>query len=594
MSYEFSTLCYVRFLSGIFALILVGLLWKQRHSKGAVYLMLFEIAASIWAIGDGFEAAAIPLTLKLAWAQFAYLGISTSAVMFLMFSLTYTNRLWFVNLKTFLLLMVIPFLTILMAVTNPFHKLLWSDVVIPEGTNLSIYYYGPYFWINIFYEYSALLAGIIILLIGVFKVYSLHRVQILVLVIGTILPFAASILYVFKLFPVKGIDPTPISFILSGILVTIGLFWFRMFNILPIARKQAFENLRDGMLVIDSADRIVDVNPAFCAIAGIPSKNIIGSQVESVFSEMKIDLNAFSPENDFKTDIQIFNDSELKDFEVKCHIVYDRDQKLIGRIFIVSDNTLKKMISDAIADSNRLRKIEIVEKEKLILDLDAYARSVAHDLKNPISSVISLCELVKLSLSEKKLDEAAEMIDLVRDQNEMMMRIIDGLLILSRIRKEDVRIVPVDMIKILENVRARLHDEIVIRKAIFEIQDQLPVVLGYELWLEEVLVNLISNALKYGGDPPVIKLGFEIASSSEYRFWIQDNGNGLPEKSLGKIFEDFERLGLKDRGGHGLGLPIVRRIIEKLGGEVKVTSSYKPGEGCIFSFTLKMDTANKS
>jgi PAS domain S-box-containing protein len=594
MSYQFSTLCYVRLLSGIFALILVGLLWKQRHSKGAVYLMLFEIAAAIWAIGDGFEAAAVSLTAKLAWAQFAYIGVSTSAVMFLMFSLTYTNRLRFVNLKTFLLLMVIPFLTIIMALTNTFHRLLWSDVVFLSGTNQCVYYYGPYFWINIFYEYSALLAGIIILLIGVFKVYSIHRVQILVLLIGTILPFIASILYVFKLFPVKGLDPTPVSFILTGILVTIGLYWFRMFSIIPIARKQTLENLRDGMLVIDSVNRIVDVNPAFCRIAGKQSKNIIGSQADSVFLEMNIDLNEFSAENDFTVDMQVVINSELQEFEVKCHLVSDKDKKVIGKIFIFADNTLKKMIANAIADSNRQRKIEIIEKEKLILDLDAYARSVAHDLKNPISSVISLCDLIRLSLSENKQNEAIEMVGLVRDQNKMMIRIIDGLLLLSRIRKEDIKIIPIDMRKIMEEVRTRLHDEIVIRKAILEIPEQWPEVLGYELWIEEVWVNLFSNALKYGGDPPVIKIGFEKSSPSEYGFWIHDNGNGLSADSLEKIFEDFERLGLKDTGGHGLGLPIVRRIIEKLSGEVKVTSSNKPGEGCTFSFTLKMDTKNRS
>ena len=70
--------------------------------------------------------------------------------------------------------------------------------------------------------------------------------------------------------------------------------------------------------------------------------------------------------------------------------------------------------------------------------------------------------------------------------------------------------------------------------------------MGHPQWMEEVWVNLVSNALKYGGVPPVIKMGYEKATHSSYRFRIQDNGNGLPEPSLKKIFRDFERLGIKD------------------------------------------------
>ena len=119
MSYEFSTLSYIRFLSGGFALFLVGLLWRQRHSKGVIYLMLFELAAAIWAIGDGFEAAALTLPLKIHWSQFAYTGIATCTVMFLMFALSYTNQNRFANLQTLLILLVIPLVTVIVAFTNP-------------------------------------------------------------------------------------------------------------------------------------------------------------------------------------------------------------------------------------------------------------------------------------------------------------------------------------------------------------------------------------------------------------------------------------------------------------------------------------------
>ena len=586
MNYEFSTLCYIRFLSGVFALILTGLLWKQRKSKGVIYLMLFEIAAAIWAIGDGFEAAALTLPLKIHWSQFTYIGISTCTVMFLMFALSYTDQLRFVNLRTLLVLLVIPSITIIVAFTNPLTSLLWTKTEILEGSNQSVYYYGPYFWIQAFYQYSLLIAGIIVLMAGSLKVYSLYKTQFWIIIIGTLFPFCSSIAYVFKLLPVKGFDPTSLSFILSGFIVALGIFWFRMFNIVPIARKQAVDNLKDGMLVVDSANQIADANTAFYSMTGFLPEHVIGNQIRQIFSGINTDINKFSEENDFTVETQLVIGSDPQDIEIKYHKITDANQKVLGGIYMLTNITLKKMILDALADSNKSRKKELIEKEKLIMDLDAYARSVAHDLKNPIGSVVILSELIKLRLSENNIAEVTEMIGDVADQGKKMIGIIDGLLMLSRIRKEDIVQIPINTGEILTEVFKRLDSEIIKRKAKVEKCEQWPMVMGHPQWIEEVWVNLVSNALKYGGTPPVLRIGCEKATSSSFRFWIQDNGNGLPEASLKKIFMDFERLGIKDSDGYGLGLPIVKRIFEKLEGEIHVTSSSKPGEGCIFSFTL--------
>jgi PAS domain S-box-containing protein len=588
MGYEFTTLCYIRFLSGVFALILIALLWKHKQSKGVFYLILFELAAAVWAIGDGFESAAVTIPQKIHWSQFSYIGISTCAVMFLMFAISYTKETRFVNLRTLVMLLVIPVITIFIALTNPLHRLLWENTEFVEGTNQVVYYYGPYFWIHAFYQYAILILGIIILMIGSMKVYTPYKTQFWIIILGTLFPFCSSIAYVFKLLPIKGFDPTPVSFILSGFIVALGIFWFRMFNIIPIARKQAVDNLRDGMLVVDAANRIVDANSAFYRMTGLSTKQVIGNPVNIFFESLNLDLNKFLEENDYTLETQLGADSDLQDIEVKCHKITDINQREVGGIYMLTNITTKKMILDAIADSNKRRKTELIEKEKLILDLDAYARSVAHDLKNPIGSVVSLSELIKLRLSENNIAEVSEMIGYVYDQSTKMIRIIDGLLMLSRIRKEDIVQTPINTGEILGEVFKRLENEIVKCNAVIEKPDHWPTVMGHSQWIEEVWVNLLSNAIKYGGTPPVIKLGYDKASPTSYSFWIQDNGNGLPEASLKKIFMDFERLGLIDSEGYGLGLPIVKRIFEKLGCEIIASSSNLPGAGCVFSFTLNM------
>jgi signal transduction histidine kinase len=104
------------------------------------------------------------------------------------------------------------------------------------------------------------------------------------------------------------------------------------------------------------------------------------------------------------------------------------------------------------------------------------------------------------------------------------------------------------------------------------------------MWVEEIWINYISNAIKYGGTPPQITLGSNLQSNGTVCFWVHDNGSGITPDDQAKLFIPFSRLEQREAEGHGLGLSIVERIVNKLGGQVAVDSV--PGEGTTFSFTL--------
>ncbi len=586
MGYQFTILCYVRFFSGLLAILLAFFLWRRRRSQGALYLMIFEIMASIWAISDGMEAAALTIPQKILWSQIAYIGITNSAVMFLMFSLSYTRNFSFRRNRILFLLFMIPAITIALAFTAHQHNLLWTDIKILPGTNLAVYYYGPWFWVNVTYQYSLIVSGIFILIAGAFRVYTLHRIQTWLLLSAVLLPFAASILYIFKLMPVQGIDLTPVAFIFSGILIGFSLYRLDFFNIIPIAHRQTIDNLDDGIAVLDTSDRVMNVNPAFTRVTGIAAADITGKEMSSVLSFFRLKLSDFSEQNEFRVEAGVVKDGDQKYYELKIQQVTDSTGRNIGRLISMRDNTLNKLILDAVTESNQSRKRELAEKEKLIMDLDAYARMVAHDLKNPLGAVTSFTYLIQDALKENKMTDATEMVDMLQSESNKMNRIIDDLLLLSRIRQEDIKIVPVDIKAIVEEALKRQHNLITRKNAEIEMPEEWPFVYGHTQWVEQVWINLINNALKYGGNPPEIKIGFTRESDTSVRFWIKDNGKGLPPSSLKKLFHDFERLGNRDADGTGLGLSIVKRLINKMGGVISVESPDIPGEGCTFSFTL--------
>ena len=152
------------------------------------------------------------------------------------------------------------------------------------------------------------------------------------------------------------------------------------------------------------------------------------------------------------------------------------------------------------------------------------------------------------------------------------------------IRQKLVELSPLAMDEIVRQVLERLLPVIKAQGAKMIAPDQWPTAKGYAPWIEQVWANYISNGLKYGGQPPTLNLGATRQADGMICFWVRDNGPGLTEAEQAALFVEFSRLNQDQAEGHGLGLAIARRIIERLGGEVGVKS--EPGQGSLFYFTL--------
>jgi signal transduction histidine kinase len=216
-------------------------------------------------------------------------------------------------------------------------------------------------------------------------------------------------------------------------------------------------------------------------------------------------------------------------------------------------------------------------------ELDAFAHTVAHDLKSPLARILTSLKLAEMYSST--LDKNTQ--DLFRialKGSRQMGNIIDELLLLASVRKEAVELSVVDMATVVNNALNHLDHMLEEHQPELIIADTWPPVLGYAPWLEEVWANYISNGLKYGGQPPYLELGSTLQAEGQVRFWVRDNGPGLSPAAQAQLFTEFTRLDTVRAEGHGLGLSIVRRIMDKLGGQAGVEST--PGQGSGFYFTL--------
>jgi signal transduction histidine kinase len=199
--------------------------------------------------------------------------------------------------------------------------------------------------------------------------------------------------------------------------------------------------------------------------------------------------------------------------------------------------------------------------------------------------VIGFAEILA---KEAELSEDLRRLLIVISRSGLKMRsIINELLLLAGMRQAEVELQPLNMAKIIGEAQESLTYLIAEYQAkIFLPVTAWPVALGHAPWVEQVWINYLSNGIKYGGTPPYLQLGATTNGDGMVRFWVQDNGPGLAPEKQTDLFTEFTRLNQITTTGHGLGLSIARRIVEKLGGQVGVESEGVPGQGCTFFFTL--------
>jgi two-component system sensor histidine kinase/response regulator len=230
-----------------------------------------------------------------------------------------------------------------------------------------------------------------------------------------------------------------------------------------------------------------------------------------------------------------------------------------------------------------------LEKKELIDELDAFAHTVAHDLKNPLATLGGRLGLLQMTMDK---DAPAAMKHSVAEAVVAARRlctIIDELLLLTGVRRMRVEMQPLDMTPLVAEALQQLEHLLGQTGAAVETRESWPRVRGHGAWVVHVWCNYISNAAKYSGPAAQIVLGSDVtADGQRARFWVRDRGPGLEATAQAALFLPFTQLSSVRPQGHGLGLSIVRRIMDKLGGSAGVES--RPGEGAKFWFELPLVT----
>ncbi|MBN1287960.1 MAG: PAS domain-containing protein [Anaerolineae bacterium] len=561
--------------------------WQRRSTRGALFMMLLSLSIIIYSLAYILELGSSSIPDILTWLKVEYIGITTEPVILLMLILTYTNRQRFLTPLTAAVSLVVPIATLLFAWTNESHGLIWQNMTLaPLGEQVAVDFIpGSWYWVWVIYTWVLAGLGAVLLAYTLPRVAGLHRKQLGVMLTGVLIPLAVYLVYLADLAP-AGLDLNPYALNLSGILIAWGMFNYQLFDIIPVAHTAVLSSMHDAVIVLDEKDRVVDLNPAARQLIGADAGRSVGRPASEVFGAYPDILAKYQDIQQAREEIEIDVQGEKRFFDIQLSPLCSRPGEYKGRLVVLRDITGRVQIETALKESNRRLTEMYEERDGLVKELEAFDRTVAHDLKNPLAVIIGAGGLLLERYEHLSTESIQKQLAFILRSARKADSIIEALLMFAGVRTTDrITIGALDMDAIVEESLLRLNYLIVEYNAETILPDSWADAQGYAPWVEEIWINYLSNAVKYGGRPPRVELGSDRLSDGVIRFWVRDNGLGLTPEEQSQLFKPFTRLEQQAHvKGHGLGLSIVQRITERLNGETGVESEV--GKGSLFYFTL--------
>jgi signal transduction histidine kinase len=555
-------------------------IWTRWEIPGARSFLVLSIALAGWSFTYALEIGAPDLASKILWAQFQYIGIAMIPPAWLIFTQQYSRRERGTAWQFIILLLVIPVLTILFAFSARYHNLLWSRIWLNTAGPLRTFdaSYGPWWWLFFLYSYMLLLWGSIVLFTAWRQYSSWFRWQFAVLLCSLFLPWIANALYISRLSPVPQLDLGPFAFSISALILGLGIFRYRLFDIYPVARSSSIDTLQSAALILDRKDRIVDANEVLRSTLISDGVEPVGQQVEQIFNWWRqIDLK-YRDAIEVQQDIFMEIGNQSRYYNLQITPLWNQRQKLTGRLLLLRDFTANKQAEDAIALAQV--KTEFLAK-------------VGHELRTPLTAILGVVDMLQRGIYGPLTEEQNEAMEILHSSSQHITRLVSDLLQQASLERGDfsLEVSNFSVSQILDQMERNLSTYAKAKglELKTEIDSGLPPRLnGDSLRIYQILVNLTQNAIKYTQKGSVTVRIYK----QDENYWVievADTGPGIPSELLEHIFDPFQHISQtrfveQSSRGFGLGLSIVKQLSNLMGGEINLDS--KIGSGTIFRVIL--------
>jgi two-component system, OmpR family, phosphate regulon sensor histidine kinase PhoR len=334
------------------------------------------------------------------------------------------------------------------------------------------------------------------------------------------------------------------------------------------------EAMVDGILIFNAQGLIQLCNHAFETLFNSKKSNIIGKSLEAFFSGITIRKS----QDDI---LSLLHEGPQAPVEMTIYVGYKKKTILVTTKPIQS----KGVVTDTIAifhDYSHSKNTEKMRRD--------FVANVSHELRTPLSAINGYAE----TLLEGALEDTTvsrDFVQIIFNHSQRLSSLVRDLLDLSKLEASEtpLDLLPLEILPVIQKV-VSLHGSLAREHQIdvlAHLPESMPLIYGHHNSIEQVLVNLIENAIKYTPEGGTVELNVHIEDETFIQIDVADSGIGIEAKFLPRIFERFYRVDkarARDAGGTGLGLAIVKHIVQLHAGEIWVKST--PNTGSVFSFTL--------
>jgi PAS domain S-box-containing protein len=570
MTWQITSFASTFFLSAALILGVLFVAFRHFNVRGAQYFIFLALSVEVWTLFTGLEYAVVEPWGKILFGKFEYLGSATIGPTWLMFALSYNRKEKWLTRPNIISLLVIPVITVILAFTNEIHGLLWPKITLSSnvpGANL-IYEHGPAYWLIFIFAYINLAIGTFIIIDSALRARDVYRWQMIGLTVSAIIPWVGNAIYLSNLSPIPGFDLTPLGLTLSAIIISFSIFYLGLFDLVPVARDQLVESLMDGVLILDTNDRVADINPSARELFGIGNKRIIG-QTMGDSAQLWADLaRQFRDVESAQTEIHI-NSGAVSDIELRISPLSDEQGNLMGRLFIARDISKRKNLE-------RLR--------------DDLIRAMVHDLRNPLGSISLSMDLLRLELASTLTAEQLNTFETGEHSVQQIIKLVNSILDINRLesgemplKREQVSLQKIAAEALKTQVLIARKKRVVLQE---NIPPNLPALMIDEELMRRVFQNLLDNAVKFSLDDGLVEIGAEYnLTEREVIVSVRDNGPGVQDDVKNRLFEKFATGNVQSRGS-GLGLAFCRLVVEAHGGRIWLDDEVKTGTTISLSIPL--------
>ncbi|HUI88466.1 MAG TPA: histidine kinase N-terminal 7TM domain-containing protein [Anaerolineales bacterium] len=331
-------------IAGLISVVNALVVAQRRRVTGSTPLFGMLLAVGWWSFTYSFELASAQQTWELFWSKMEYIGIVNVPVFFLLFALEYSGYRPKVQ-RWAPLLWIIPLITLILVWTNDFHGLIWSQISqkMVGGYYLLALNHGTAFWIWASYSYICLLVSFVILVLRAISSPPEFRLQAGIIALGAVIGAAGNVIYLFKLIPIPDLDTTPISFALSMLVYSVGLFRFGILDIMRIASETILESMDEVVIVLNSQSYIVFINNVFEYYFGMSPKPLIGKFSNEAFTAWP-ELKAVADQSsNTREEIEInLPNFGLVFFDITVSKIRGAKNREVGRTIVLDDVTERR------------------------------------------------------------------------------------------------------------------------------------------------------------------------------------------------------------------------------------------------------------